>query len=74
MRFILHYNRFGHKRSDRDVWVIRCRRWVRYCRRVVALVPLRSVYLGDTAPQPRAYFRGEGVVRIVNGEARITRD
>lgn len=62
--FWLHYNRFGASRLAKDVWTVHMSDRCIPARTVECHVPITSVYKGDTAPQPRAYFRGKGIVRV----------
>ena len=72
--FWLHFNRFGHKRNDPDVWTIRQCGRNRYARSVQVKVPITTVYRGHGARQPRAYLRGVGRVTIRGTRAVITKD
>lgn len=51
---------FDNHAADGQVWAVReGNRWHRAAHIDIRL-PLTSVYRGPDAPQPRAYFRGEG--------------
>ena len=70
--FHLHFNRFGVKRQARDVWTIHRSDRCIQVRAVEVKVPVTTVYKGDTAPQPRAYLKGRGVVHLhADGTATI---
>lgn len=68
--FWLHFNRFGATRGDAETWTVRQGGRERHARKVRCLVPVETVYKGDTARQPRAYLRGEG--RVTKRDGTIT--
>lgn len=69
--FWLHFNRFGHKKHDPDIWTIRTGKRNRHAKKVVCKVRLETIYRGDSAKQPRAYLKGVGVVTIKDRIATI---
>lgn len=60
--FKLHFNRLGMKRGSPDVWTIQLSRGCLHARHVSVRVPVETIYKGDTAPQPRAYLKGKGIL------------
>ncbi len=70
--FWLHFNRLNVRRGDPDVWTVHRSDRCMQVKKIVVQVPVETVYKGAQAPQPRAFFRGKGVVRIANGIAYIT--
>ena len=68
--FWLHFNRFNAKRSAKDVWSVHLSDRCLHTRLVECRVPIHTVYKGDKAQQPRAFFKGKGIVRV--GRGRIT--
>lgn len=69
--FRLHFNRFGAKRSAKDVWTVHMSDRCIPARTVECHVPVTTIYKGDTAPQPRAFLKGKGIV-TVHKEGRVT--
>ena len=65
--FWLHFNRFGAKRAAKDVWTVHLSDRCIPARKVEVKVPVETVYKGDEAPQPRAFLRGRGVVKVRRG-------
>lgn len=70
--FRLHFNRFNAKRTARDVWTVHMSDRCIQTRLIDCRVPVQSVYKGDKATQPRAFFRGTGVVKVLKGKVVIT--
>ena len=63
---------FDAHARDGNVWAIReGNTWHRVAS-IDARVPLRTVYRGPKAKQPRAYLRGQGVVTMHRGTATLT--
>lgn len=62
--FWLHFNRFNAKRNAKDVWTVHLSDRCIQTPQVTCNVPIKTVYKGDKATQPRAFFRGEGVIHI----------
>lgn len=67
----IHFNRLNAKKHDGDVWTIRQHQQDRHARSVEIRVPVKTVYRGLSASQPRAYLRGIGTVEIEKGHAVI---
>ena len=64
---------------DGDVWAVHQNRQYRTVHQVLIIdVPTVTVFAGPSAPQPRAFVTGRGLVRIltIRGQrfARIARD
>lgn len=68
--FHLHFNRFGQKRGEK-VWTVHQNGKCRQFKSVCVNVPVTTVYLGDSAQQPRAYLRGIGIVTVKGGRVTI---
>ena len=60
--FWLHFNRLNAKRRDKDCWTVHLSDRLIQTRSIVCRVPIYTVYKGATARQPRAYFKGVGIV------------
>lgn len=69
--FWLHFNRFAAAKGDPDIWTVFVKGQEQYAKKVYCKVPLETIYRGDSAPQPRAYLKGKGVV-IRNDDDTIT--
>lgn len=67
--FILCFD--AHSATGR-VWAVRVGRTWRTTRDVRCTVPLKTVYRGPSARQPRAYLAGVGRVRGTSAQIRIT--
>lgn len=65
--FHLHFNRLNAKKNDGDIWTVHLSDRCIQCKSVDVLVPVSTVWKGQTAPQPRAYLRGKGIVRVCGG-------
>lgn len=63
--FWLHFNRFGARKGSSDTWTVKSGGKNQHARKVICDVPLETIYKGDSAPQPRAYLKGRGVVRRI---------
>ena len=73
--FRLHFNRFGAKRHAQDVWTVHVTGACIHAKKVDVRVPVETIYKGDSAPQPRAFLRGKGVVTChLDGTVSITKD
>jgi hypothetical protein len=70
--FWIHFNRTNAKLGDADVWTIHQDGYNRHVKAVDVRVPVRTVFRGASASQPRAYLRGIGSVRIEKGVAVIS--
>jgi hypothetical protein len=70
--FILHFNRFGAKRNTEDVWTVHLSDRCIPARSVEVKVPIHTVYKGDTAPQPRAFLKGKGIITVDGYNVEIT--
>lgn len=68
--FHLHFNRFGQKRGEK-VWTVHLSDRCIQTKKVICGVPLESVYKGDAAPQPRAYFKGRGTIHMLKDRVEI---
>ena len=68
--FWLHYNRFGQKRGEK-VWTVHMSDRCIQTKKVFCHAPVESVYKGDSAPQPRAFYKGKGIVRVYRNHVRI---
>lgn len=69
--FRLHFNRFNAKRTAKDVWTVHLSDRCIQTRQVEVRVPVQTVYKGDSAPQPRAFLRGKGIVRVSRNKVVI---
>ena len=70
--FWVHFNRINVQRGDPDVWTVHLSDQCIQVQHVEIRVPVSTVYRGATARQPRAYFKGKGVVRVSDDTATIT--
>lgn len=59
---------------DGDVWAVRFGRTYFTATEVHISVPMVTVFKGIDAPQPKAYFRGVGVVRMKGTIAEVTHE
>jgi hypothetical protein len=62
--FWLHFNRFNAKRASKDAWTVHLSNRCIMTPKVHVKVPIETIYKGDSAPQPRAFLRGKGVVKV----------
>ena len=63
---------FDAHATDGNVWAIReGNQWHR-AQHINSQVTLTTIYRGRSAPQPRAYLRGQGVVTLNGNIASIT--
>ena len=59
----------------KDVWGIQYGRDKYYTAKEADIrIPLKTVFRGIKARQPKAYLRGKGVVTIAGGKVTITED
>ena len=72
--FKLHFNRLGHKRGDTDVWTVQLSGRCLHAAKIHVAVPLETIFKGDSAPQPRAFLRGRGIVKQIGDTIYIGRD
>jgi hypothetical protein len=66
----VHFNRVAMQRGSDHVWTIHNTIGCFQVKRVTLLKPFVSYFRQD-GPQPRAKFKGVGVLHIQNGEAYI---
>ncbi len=69
--FWLHFNRINAQRRNPNVWTVHLSDQCIQTKSVECLVPIRTVYKGATARQPRAYFKGVGRIRTYKDKVRI---
>lgn len=56
---------FEAHRKDGKVWAVKYGRHWHEFKGVTIRVPVVTVYLGESARQPKAYLKGEGVLTVV---------
>ena len=71
--FWVHFNRLNARRGDADVCTVHLSDRCLQVKKAIIRVSTETVFKGLTAPQPRFYCRGVGIVRVKHGIATITR-
>ena len=64
LTFILHFNRFNARKASKDAWTIHLSKKCIFAPKVEVRVPVETIYKGDSAPQPRAFLKGKGIITI----------
>jgi hypothetical protein len=69
--FWLHFNRLNARRGAPDIWTVHLSDRCIQTKYVDCRARISTIYKGDTAPQPRAYFRGKGRIWVGKNQVLI---
>lgn len=70
--FWLHFNRINVQRGEPDIWTVHLSDQCIQTKKVICTTPIETVYRGQKAQQPRAYFKGVGIVDVFDDHVVIS--